>query len=446
MRLSKGRRLRGLIVAYVCLILTAAAAGSVLAAEKPVFTVQDAVALALEHSPVLKIAEENWRRTTGAVRTAKGSARPSLGISGTYIRYDKVEEVEIAPGQSVKLGQIDARNATATIAQPIDISGIIGARIDAAEYERQAAEFDLRATREDVALAVQSAYLGVMRADDNRVVAAESVERLRKYLALAEARVDAGTAARFDILRAKTEVANAEQGLIAAENALRIAHARLANTIGRDVPEDADFQLPEPGLKDGLSEEKLVEQGLANRPEAASAAISVKAAERGIHVARMELRPTMQVSANYNYRGNTSLFQPREFTSDAMLAVSLPIFDGGVTRGRVEQARATTASAMARKEQVDLNIKLDVQQACSDLQNAQKRLAVAEATLEEARESLRLADVRYESGVSLAVEVTDAQVALTSAETNLVGAKYDVYLAQAQLNRAIGSSPLVAQD
>ncbi len=148
--------------------------------------------------------------------------------------------------------------------------GIIGARIDAAEYERQAAEFDLRATREDVALAVQSAYLGVMRADDNRVVAAESVERLRKYLALAEARVDAGTAARFDILRAKTEVANAEQGLIAAENALRIAHARLANTIGRDVPRTptSSFRSPAQGCASG----KTCGQGWPT-PEAASAAI-----------------------------------------------------------------------------------------------------------------------------------------------------------------------------
>ncbi len=408
-------------------------------------TISRAVELALEHSPEVRLAAQQYARASGSLRSARGATGPSLGITGTYIRYDKVEEAEIAPGQKIKIGQIDARRATATLRQPIDISGILGAAVEAADYQRVAAEMDLISARYDVALAVQSAYLGVLRARDAREVSREAVLSLKAYLDLAKARFEAGTAAQFDVLRAQTELAAAEQRLISAENAVRLAEVGLASVMGVRLPPALELQAPPDVRSEAPEAEDAVEAALKNRTELASAEAVIRAAERGVHIARAGLRPGLQVSANYNYNGNTTIFQPRTFTADAVVAVSIPIFDNGVTRGKVEEAEAGVEAARARKERVALNVRQEVEQAVSSVENARKRLEVAEATLREASEAFRLAKVRYESGVGLLVETTDAQVAYTAAQTNVVSAKYDLYLAQVQLARALGLPPLVEE-
>jgi outer membrane protein TolC len=401
-----------------------------------------AVELALQHSPEIRLAEQQYLRAAGALRSARGATGPSLGVAGTYIRYDKVEEAEIAPGQKIKIGQIDARRATATLRQPIDVSGILGAAVQAADYQKIAAELDLIAARHDIALAVQSAYLGVLRARDAREVSREAVQNLKAYLDLAKARFEAGTAAQFDVLRAQTELAAAEQRLISAENAVRLAEVGLASVMGVSLPAGLELMPPPDTRPDAPDPADAVEAALKGRAEVASAEAAVRAAERGVHIARAGLRPAVQIAANYNYNGNTTIFQPRNFTADAMVSVSIPVFDNGVTRGKVQEAEAGVEAARARRERVALNVRQDVEQAISSLENARKRLEVAEATLREASEAFRLAKVRYESGVGLLVETTDAQVAYTAAQTNLVSAKYDLYLAQAQLARALGLPPL----
>ncbi|MEJ5296413.1 MAG: TolC family protein [Armatimonadota bacterium] len=408
-------------------------------------TITRAVELAMEHSPEIKLAGQQFARASGALRSARGATGPSLGVSGTYIRYDKVEEAEIGPGQKIKIGQIDARRATATLRQPVDISGILGAAVEAADYQKIAAELDLISARYDVALAVQSAYLAVLRARDAREVSREEVQSLKTYLELAKARYEAGTAAQFDVLRAQTQLAAAEQRLISAENAVRLAEVGLASVIGVTLPPSLELQPPPDVRAEAPDPQDAVEAAVKGRPEVASAEAAVRAAERGVHIARAGLRPSLQVAANYNYNGNTTIFQPRTFTADAVVSVSIPIFDNGVTRGKVEEAEAGVEAARARRERVLLNVRQEVEQAISSVENARKRLEVAEATLKEASEAFRLAKVRYESGVGLLVETTDAQVAYTAAQTNVVSAKYDLYLAQIQLARALGLPPLAEE-
>lgn len=401
-------------------------------------SLQEAVAVALEHNPSIRIARENYRRAGGAVVEARGASRLDLGITATYTRFDKVEQAEIGGGQTITLGEIDSRQAVASLTQPIDLSGILGAAIDAAEYRRLAAEFDLRTTQHELALAAESAYLAVLEARETARVAGESVARLQEYVELAQIRLNAGAAPEFDVLRAETELANARQTQLLAENGIRLAEAQLANVLGVRLPRPVPLEDPEvpaqtlPGLPE------MIEEGLQARPESLSAEAIVQAADRGIHIARRGLRPTMAVTANYRYNGNTTLFQPREFTADAMLVLNLPLLDMGVTRGRVQQAEADREIARAASEQTDLQIRLEVEQSYVSVENARERLAAAEATLQEAAEALRLARVRYDAGVSIGVEVTDAEVAYTSAETNVVNARYDLLLARARLARAVG--------
>lgn len=406
------------------------------------FTIEKAISVAMEHSPVIKIAQENWRRAGGSLREARGSTGPSLGVGVSYQRFDKVEEANLGP-ESIKIGTIDAKHAKATLSQPVDVSRLLGAGLDAASWQEKAARFDLDATRQELALNVRASYLNVLLAREQEKVASESASRLQEYLRLAKVRFDAGSVPKFDVLRAETELANAEQSLISAQNDIVIVELIFANVLGVKLESSPQLKRPEVVEKPIPEVESLVQKGLRTRPEAKSNEAILEAAKSGVHIARRGLKPTMRLDFNYNWNGSTTIFSPRSLTADAMASLNIPIFDNGVTKGRIEQAEASVSSAQAAKEQTDLRIRLEVEQSYTSITNARKRLSAALLNLEQSTESRRLAQVRYESGVGTAVEVTDAEVALTLAQTNLVSARYDLLLSYAKLARAVGDPSLV---
>lgn len=403
-------------------------------------TLDEAVRTALVNSPYVRIAAQQYRRATGNLREARGALIPDLAISGTYVRFDEVAEAEVAPGQSIKLGEIDQKQAVATLSIPIDVSGFIGAAVDAARFREVAAGLDYAATQQFVLLSVRQAYLDALRARDAQGVARESVDRLREHLRLANVRFQAGTSPRFDVIRAETELAAAEQILIATGNQVQLAKLRLANVLGVRFSETVELKSPDGALDPPVPElNALLDRALKARPEIIAARANMLAAERGIAFERRGLLPTLQLQLNYRYNGNTTLFQPREFTADAVVAVNIPIFDGGVTAGRVQAAEAQKNIAREALTQQEQSVTLEVEQAYVSIENARKQVTVAQAALAQAAEGLRLAQVRYQGEVGPLIEVTDAEVANTQAQNNLVNAQYDLYLAYASLARAIGN-------
>ena len=417
---------------------------AVVTSEQTPLSIDKAIAIGLQYNRGIKIAEEAYWRASGGVRVARGARNPTLGIGGTYQRFDKVESAEIAPGQSIKLGEIDSQKARATLGIPIDVAGVLGASISTSEYQQKVALLEYEAQRQTLALNVRRTYLAVLQAREQERVALDSVTSYREQFRLANVRFEAGSAPKFDVLRAQTDLANAEQQLISAQNTSRLAAALLANVLGVLLQSPLVMTNPIETDKTLGNIEDLVQEGLKKRPEVVANEAAIQAAQKGIKVARRSQLPSLNLELNYNYNGSTTLFQPRQFTSDALVTVSLPIFDGGVAKGAVEQAKATLGTAQAQQDQTQLQVRLEIEQAVVSIENAKKRLSTALTTLDQAREALRLSQVRYESGIGIPLEVTDAEVASTQAQTNVVNARYDVLLAYANLARATGEQSYAA--
>ena len=192
-----------------------------------------------------------------------------------------------------------------------------------------------------------------------------------------------------------------------------------------------------PGLRT-----RCLKEALATRPEVLEADAQIAAARRGIQYARRSLLPGLSLSLGYyNVRNSTGTARIDE--PEAGVGISLPLFDGGLARAREQQARADIATATTNKRQAIDQVTLDVQQAYLNLVQARDQVAVANQALAQARTGFQLARVRYNAGVARAgispqLEVSDAQAALTQAESNQVNAIYDYNQSRAQLDRAIG--------
>jgi outer membrane protein TolC len=272
-------------------------------------------------------------------------------------------------------------------------------------------------------------------------VARQSVERVHVVLKTAKARLEAGVAPRFDVLRAEAELAAAQEQLLTAQNAVALAKAALNQLLGR--PTNAPIEvapLPEPitPSSEALQTETFLTQALAHRPELRSAEAQIQAAQERVNFAKADKNPLLFLSSNYQRQTETGF--SRDYAWSVNLIVQFPIFDSGRRESVLQEQEALLQQALAQREQLQRQIALEVEQAVRNYQVALQRLNTARAALASAEEAFRLARVRYEAGVGTQVEVLDAQVALTQARANEVRALYDAHKAFARLVYATGLS------
>ncbi|MCL6629291.1 MAG: TolC family protein, partial [Armatimonadetes bacterium] len=210
------------------------------------------------------------------------------------------------------------------------------------------------------------------------------------------------------------------------------------NVLGRPLETTVELVEPEtPGFVD-VDFNSCIEIACESRPEVLQAKSAIELGDKMAEVARLSGKPTVAFRWVYNRNFDTSLFNPRESSWTAFLLTSISVFDGGENKAKVDQATADANNARFTYQNVRDMATLDARQSYLSLKESEERIRAAEKGLEQAREGMRLAQVRYRGGVSTQIEVLDAQTALTQAETNYVNALYDYQIALAKLERAVG--------
>jgi len=187
-----------------------------------------------------------------------------------------------------------------------------------------------------------------------------------------------------------------------------------------------------------------LKEALGQRPEIKEASAYIEAAKKGINLAKRSVLPSFNLSWSYLYAPNAGGSNPLVHTWEAQAVFSVPIFDGGVAKARRQEAQGSLASAQILQRQTVDQVTLEAEQAYLAVNEARQRIDVANQSLDQAKEAFNLAKVRYmagvsaRSGISPLLELSDAQTALTLAESNQVNALYDFNSASARLDRALG--------
>jgi outer membrane protein TolC len=161
----------------------------------------------------------------------------------------------------------------------------------------------------------------------------------------------------------------------------------------------------------------------------------VEVSRASVSLAKVQRRPLLATTVGAN-------LTPKEEFSRAdwnfALGVTMPIWDAGLTRARQREAQSNLDSDRARLEQTRKDIAAEVQSAHLNLASARDRVDASRATVEAAQVALEAANARYQQGLATTIDLTDAQVGFIQARNDAINALYDYYLAQAQLERAIG--------
>jgi outer membrane protein TolC len=185
--------------------------------------------------------------------------------------------------------------------------------------------------------------------------------------------------------------------------------------------------------------EQLIEKAKETRPELLAAQRRLDYQNRVRRAREKGNLPALNLSSGFTYDPEGSGLGAATDSLSATAQLSFPIFDGGLNRSLVRQARADEQSAKITLDQVTLGVSLEVRQAFLNVKSAEQQIQTSARALESARETLRVANLRYAEGVGTPVELSDANTQFVAARTAVVDAIYRYRIAVANLQRAVGS-------
>lgn len=320
--------------------------------------------------------------------------------------------------------------------QPIYSGGRLEAQEEQAEIALEQAGVDLEARKEDLILSVKRAFYGLAKAQRMEVVAREAVAQARAHLEVTQKFYKAGTVAKYDLLRAETQLAQVQQNLVMASNGVGLAMNALNNLLGVDLSTTVQLKLS-PEIKPvKRSLDDLISLAWEQRPELRSLALSDRLNAAGRKIMISAVRPNIDGTLSYAiYHQDMTAATSGIWTIGVSARVSL--FDNGLTKSRLSENTNIAEQLKLMTDDAKRNISLQVRQSYLQLQQDKKLIDASRQALAQAEEGNRIAVVRYQSGVSTSVELIDAQTALTQAKINYSNAVSDYEIALSELERAV---------
>ena len=410
----------------------AQAAPPAASAPRRTIRLDEAVASARAHQPQLRQAQAQARAADARTRESRAALLPQLSLSGGVGLG--TSNVAGRPTSSTVQG---SWSGTAAVDQVLfDAQALEGYR--AAGATASAARATERAAELDVDSGVRAAYFAARAQRDLVTVAQETVKNDEAHLRQVQGFVDVGTQPAIALAQTRSQLASARLQLIQADNAYASARSQLLQAMGE--PGSLDFDVADDTLPAVPGEEgavdPLVEEAIAARPELASLLEQRRAEQLTRSAARGGYLPSVSARASGSEVGPRPSDTAGNWTAGINLSWSL--FDGGLTRARVQEAQANLDAIQAQEDALRLSIRVAVEQATLGVRAASASVAAADDALTSAREQLRLAEGRYQAGAGSIIELGDAQVAASTAAATRVQAAYNLAAARAALLRALG--------
>jgi len=406
----------------------------------------DCVNIALAQNADILKAKSDLEATAGVVVQTRAVALPQLQATGKYVDMDQ-SLLQSPPGIPPYPTPHQNWNSGIQLVQGIYEGGKLIAAIQAASATKRQSIAQYQTQVSDTLLAVRLAYYDVLLAAQQITVNEASVKLLQKELDDQQRRFDAGTVPHFNVLRAEVAVANAKPNLFHARSQYRIAKNVLANLLGYNLPREVleDIPLNLTDTFDTAPQNMIlpdaIQQALERRTELQDLRQQVILQKLNIVSAKSGYKPTIQAFAGYNWQNSSySTDLGDEINGwNAGGQLTWAIFDGALTIGKVQQAKALYQKSQTELENRSRQIELDVRTAYSDFLEAKEVLDSQTKVQEQAEEALREANARFDAGTGTQLDVLDAETSLTQARTTQVQALHDYDTARAKFERAIGA-------
>ncbi len=409
-------------------------------------TIVEAINRGLEHNLGLLNAQEGLGRARGARWDALADLLPN--ISGHLSETRQVVNFAafgfpLPEGVPPVVGPFNVSDVRVRLSQSIfNLKDINDARAE--KHNIVAAEYNVKSARDLVVLVAANMYLQALAASARSESAAAQVESADAIFRQATDMKANGLVAGIDVLRTEVQLGTERQRATAARNDFEKAKLQLARVIGLPVGQaftlvdDLPF-VPVPQM----TLEQALERAYATRPDYLAAIEHVRAAEASRSAAAGEYLPSVHVNADYGGIGPQSDFHG---TYAVVGSVSVPIFNGGRSHGKVLEADAELRARRAEADDLKTGVYYDVRTAFLDLQATSEQFEVAARARSLAAQALTQSRDRFAAGVADNVEVIQAQQAVAESNERYIAALYGYNVSKALLARGLGVAEQAARE
>ena len=421
------------------------------------FTLEQAILTAIKQNPDLLRGKEEIERTKGVVLEISALALPHViptsNLSWTDPHLNSSSGSSSTPGGASISGGTDlAYNIKITGSQLVANYSTFR-QIRGTFFQRDSAYFAFRSIVDQVIATVKTQFYQVILNRALITVQEEAVHLLESQLKDQQNRFEAGTVPRFNVLQAEVQLSNQIPNLISARNAYRISQLTLAKTLGLDfnplrgegAPLEVIGELTYIPRKANLIE--AIEIGKQNRPFLKQARANVYNQIEQVHVALGGFLPNVTSTGGYDVFSSPLNSSWHDISQGWVFGLqgSWAVWDSGETYGKFKQQRALLSETKITYDDDVRQVELEIQQAYSNLIQNRELIQATEKTVEQAQEAVRLAQARLGAGAGTQLDVLNAQVQLTQAQSTRLQALFGYNSTLAEFDRVTGTQSVYSE-
>jgi outer membrane protein TolC len=412
------------------------------AAAVPVYTIDQAVAVAHEHNPDILIARKKVQGAHGGWIEARSGYLPSLSSSGLYDKRQTQSETNLRQ---------EDYNAIVKLEQNLYTGGAVKSQVSIAQLNIDKANYELQEIVSRVTMDVRIAFNELLLNRARVRVRQDSVRVLDEELKSQQQSFSAGIVGKLNVQRAEVALANERPELFNAQTQLQNSYLRLGDLLGLDsgrrgneptsieVAGEPQYQPNHADLNDCLARADVTRGVIKARR------MDIQIEDQQYILDRSAMRPQVRAFSGYEMYSERDPSVGPEFNYGGVVGINATwnIFDGHATKGRMQATRARREAAVEALAAARRSVASEVRSAFYDLEQAGRVLETETQNVQTADENLEMARSNFAAGLGTQLDILQATSDVTRTRTTRLSAIHLHNVALARLAHACGTSPEV---
>jgi outer membrane protein TolC len=410
-------------------------------------TLEDAIRLAQANEPAFAAAVAESRAAALERTDARAALLPSVTLHNQYLftesNHSQATTTQGTTSQSLPVfianNSIHEYTSQASVTETLGLAGTASVRLASANAARAQAELEI--ARRGLVSTVVELYYNVRAGADRLTIAQRALDEANRFVEVTQKREGGREAAHSEVIKARLGQQQRQRELAEAGLANETANLELGILLYPDPSRKfaVDGETAPPMLPDRPSVEAAAR---TNNPELRSALAALQASQATTLSAWAGLTPDLTL--NYTYGIDAPQFAGtgpdgvRNQGYSASATVDLPVWDWLTSERKVKEAQIRTQASKVALDAAQRRMLADLTEFYNEADIARQELASLDASVADAREALRLTNLRYVDGESTVLDVVDAQNTLVAAENGQVDGVVRYHLALAQLQTLTG--------
>jgi len=414
-------------------------------------SLDDALSLAKANNPELKASQLEIEKANQGRVVARSLFLPTVSLNAQVNHYFQLPAFfgfgENTEGGKIPYGRFGGKDQLAagvTAFQPLYFP-VSYPTLKRATIQQEQSVLSARAKQLEILSQIKLNYLQIVIIEERIKVAKESISRNERVLQDSKSLFLQGKGLRVDTLRAYTAVKNLEPDLVKLSYASETLKLRLKSLIGIDSLSDIQLSdsLRVPEVSDLTNEQAVYDEVVSNNPSHQLLKMQELNDRQQIKVASAQRLPVLGLVGQYQVQSQTNQFEYGNAHyptySFVGLQLSVPIFSGWSLNAKVKQARLAKDQTSLQLANRQSQLRSEVHESIARINEASLRLETTASVQETAKLTYNIIQYRYKSGIASRLELTDAELGLSTAQSNYLEAVYDYIAARIELNKLKGT-------